>query len=506
VSELERIPNQIVARFRTVAMERLERIESGWLALTQRTAGPQTEAELFQDTHTLKGDARVVGFADVGLLSQRLEDLMFAARRRRFRVHEDVDMVVTMGIQFLRMLLRKRAGTSQGGIDLAGFLKHVDEVLAEWPRTTQAPDAQGVVPVPRAAEGLRIPPVVRQRLASVAASVYVEYLASESGSRSRARLRGCWEEIAKQLSDFDVVPLDPLLRRHAVAAQELAVELGKDVAVRIEPTEVRVRVDILDALNAALVHILRNAIDHGIEYPDVRTAHGKSRRAVIGVRVTCDERQITLVVEDDGAGVDLARVRSVAIHRGHMSGETAAAATDAELLRLLLLPGFSLRETVSAISGRGVGMDAVHAAVSAVKGTIAMSSVSGQGVTVEVRLPQVSRTIEVHRWPSAAGDATFAVPSTWSVRPVTETRGAVDPSAILGIVTATEGRSAILLQRDHAMHAVYVGGEALLSTATRICPTAPSEMFELVQLADDQHALLLRPETFFGQAAVSESA
>lgn len=499
--EIEAVPKQIVARFRAVAVERIERIEAAWQALTQRTEGPQTEAELFQDVHTLKGDAKVVGFADVVLVSQRLEDVLFAARRRRFRVHEDVDIAVTMGFQFVRMLVRKKAGTSQGGIDLGGLLKLIDDVMAEWPRTTDAPMMTGNLRAARSQESIRIPAVVRQRLATVASNVYVEYLASPPGSRSRKRLFRAWEELSNQLASLDTVALEPLVKRHAIAVNELAAELHKEVNVLVDVAPMNVGVEVLDALNAALVHTLRNAIDHGIERPEVREAAGKDRRGLIQISVTADENAIELTVTDDGAGVDLERVRLAAMEGGHMSTTDAKAANDAELLELLFLPGFSLRDAVGPISGRGVGMDAVHSAVNAVRGRTHVASQPGEGVTVVVHLPQASHAIEVHRIPSSRAGITFAVPSSWRVRPATDSAGAIDPLEALGIACESTDRTALRIERDRDTFVVWAGGEGAITSASRICPSAPGEILEVVQL-EGGLAILLRPETFFPQAVL----
>jgi two-component system chemotaxis sensor kinase CheA len=171
----EALPVSIVAQFRATSIERLGRIEAAWGALTQRIGTAEAESELYHDVHTLKGEARLVGFADVVLLTQRLEDLLVAARRRRYRVTEDVDVLVTMAIQFTRMLLRKRAGASQGGIDINGFLKQIDDVLAEWPRQSEAPDSTGAMAW-RGPEGGKISVAVRQRLGGAATQIFLELL------------------------------------------------------------------------------------------------------------------------------------------------------------------------------------------------------------------------------------------------------------------------------------------------------------------------------------------
>ncbi len=142
------VPENLLARFQALSFERLERIDSGWTALTQGTAPPTLERDVFRDVHTLKGDARVIGFREVALLSQRLEDLLVAAKARRFRVHDDVDIVVTMAIQFIGMLLRKRGDAPRMGIDLDGFVRQIDDVLTEWLRRASEAPKEGEVSGP----------------------------------------------------------------------------------------------------------------------------------------------------------------------------------------------------------------------------------------------------------------------------------------------------------------------------------------------------------------------
>lgn len=494
--EVEEVPKQLVARFRAVSLERIDRIESTWLGLIEQTSTAEAEAELYQDLHTLKGDARVVGFADVSLLAERLEELVFAARRRRYRIHEDVDVVVTMAFQFLKMLLRKKVGQSQGGIDLGGFLKHIDEVLAEWPRTTQPPTTGAFRPSSRAVESVRIPQAVRQRLGAVTAQVFVEALASKPGSISRTRLVGVWQELARQLSELDAVSLAPLLRGHALSVRELAQELGKEVDVIVDAEEARVGLEVLDALNAALVHSLRNALDHGLEPPDARLAAGKPRRGTLRIRVTVAQEAIELVVADDGRGVDMEGVKRRAVTSGLMTAAQTAEASETELLELLFKPGFSLRENVSSISGRGVGMDAVQAAVQAVKGRVTMTSVPGRGATLSILVPQASCTMEVACLPSTAGGISLVVSSAWVPRVVPSVPthlAAVDPLPWLGITPTVTTPTFVVLHRDRDEHCLAVSGPPTLARATRICPTSPSEPFEVVQVGDEP-VLMIRPE------------
>jgi two-component system chemotaxis sensor kinase CheA len=485
----------LVTQFRATSIERLGRMESAWSALTQRVGTAEGEAELFHDVHTLKGEARLVGFADVVLITQRLEDLLVAARRRRYRVTEDVDVLVTMAIQFIRMLLRKRAGASQGGIDINGFLKQIDEVLTEWPRQSESPDSTGATAA-RSTDGGKVSVAVRQRLGGAATQIFLELL-----SEDRPRLRKAWEILAGELAQLDAVPLMPLVRRHASSAKDLAAELGKEVDVVVEGPDIKVGIEVLDAIHSALLHTLRNAVDHGIELASVRTAAGKARRGNIDVRIRAEYDAIHVTVQDDGAGVDVESIRRRAALLGLLSAEDAQAAPESTLLDLAFAPGFSVRESATTISGRGIGLDAVRAGIERLGGTIWLDSLRAQGSTISMKLPQARRILEVHRLPSMQPGLALAVPTTWTVR-IEPRDGAIDPLVALGLREkggedgASGTPTSIVLSRDGEEHVLVLGGPPTRVAATRICPTSADEPLEVVSV-DDERMLLIRPDVFF---------
>lgn len=489
------LPSGIVAQFRATSIERLGGIEDAWSSLTQRVGTAEAESDLFHNVHTLKGEARLVGFADVVLITQRLEDLLVAAKRRRYRVTEDVDVLVTMAIQFIRMLLRKRAGASQGGIDINGFLKQIDEVLNEWPRQSETPDSSGSAAA-RTVEPGKVSVAVRQRLGGVATQLFLELLALDS----RPRLSRAWEILAGELSHLDAVALMPLVRRHAASATEVATELGKEVDLIVEGPEVKVAVEVLDTIHQALLHTLRNAVDHGIESPGDRAAAGKPRRGSVVVRIRVEAEMIVVSIEDDGAGVDVDSIRRRAEALGMLSAEDAAAAPDATLLDLTFAPNFSVREVASTISGRGIGLDAVRSGIERVGGSITLQSQRGAGASITFRLPQSRRVIEVHRIPSTRSDLSFAVPTSWTIRADTRASAAIDPAVLLGLRRAGDNDAQafdhISLVRDGEEHAMLIGGPVSRVAAARICPTSPDEALEVVE-ANDERMILIRPDTFF---------
>ncbi|AUT62491.1 hybrid sensor histidine kinase/response regulator [Paraburkholderia terrae] len=169
--------------------------------------------------------------------------------------------------------------------------------------------------------------------------------------------------------------------------RDLARSLGKRVKFEIVGTSTQVDRDILDMLDAPLGHLLRNALDHGIEMPDARIARGKPAEAHVTLEARHSAGKLLISVSDDGAGIDLDNVRASVIRRKLADEDTAARLSEPELLDFLLLPGFSMRDQVTDVSGRGVGLDAVHEMVKAVRGTVRIFNDPGHGSRFVMQLP-----------------------------------------------------------------------------------------------------------------------
>jgi two-component system, chemotaxis family, sensor histidine kinase and response regulator WspE len=170
-------------------------------------------------------------------------------------------------------------------------------------------------------------------------------------------------------------------------ARDLARDLGKKVKLEVEGPTTYVDRDILEKLEAPLAHLLRNAMDHGIELPEVRIAAGKPGEGLIRMEASHSAGNLLISVFDDGCGVDLERLRKVIVAKGLTSVGSAEQMSESEVLEFLLLPGFTTRETVTEISGRGVGLDAVQAIVREVRGSIRISTEPGRGTVFQLRLP-----------------------------------------------------------------------------------------------------------------------
>jgi two-component system, chemotaxis family, sensor histidine kinase and response regulator WspE len=169
--------------------------------------------------------------------------------------------------------------------------------------------------------------------------------------------------------------------------RSVARSLGKKVTLRIEGDATQVDRDLLGRLDAPLGHLLRNAIDHGIETPEERRAAGKPEEGTLVLEARHSAGRLHITLSDDGRGVDLDRLRARVVAKNLLNAEAARALSEAELLEFLFLPAFSLKDTVSDISGRGVGLDAVRDMVAQVRGSVRVTTTAGRGTQFRLQLP-----------------------------------------------------------------------------------------------------------------------
>ncbi|MCX2891510.1 MULTISPECIES: hybrid sensor histidine kinase/response regulator [Pseudomonas] len=182
-------------------------------------------------------------------------------------------------------------------------------------------------------------------------------------------------------------PFADVLTGQSRMVRDLGRSLGKPVRLVVEGDKTQVDRDVLEKLEAPLTHLLRNAVDHGIELPERRLLAGKPDEGVIRLRASHQAGMLSLELVDDGAGIDLERLCSSIVERALSPAETVARMSEAELLTFLFLPGFSLRDKVTEVSGRGVGLDAVQHMIRELRGSIELTQVAGQGCRFHLQVP-----------------------------------------------------------------------------------------------------------------------
>jgi two-component system chemotaxis sensor kinase CheA len=209
----------------------------------------------------------------------------------------------------------------------------------------------------------------------------------KDSTREGEQLNLVAQVVRDDLRDLRMVPAGQVLEPLRRTVREVSSRLHKQVELFITGGDVRLDRRILDALKDPLQHLVRNAIDHGIESAEVRRAAGKSEVGKLWVRVESRGTRIAVVVEDDGGGLSPAKVRATAIKRGLLTADAAAKLSDAQAARLVFQPGFSTRDEVTATSGRGVGLDVVLATAQRLQGAVDIAYTEGQGTRFTIDLP-----------------------------------------------------------------------------------------------------------------------
>ena len=201
------------------------------------------------------------------------------------------------------------------------------------------------------------------------------------------RLNLITTELQEGVMKTRMQPIGNIWSKFPRTVRDLALGCGKQVRVEMEGQETELDKTLIEAIKDPLTHLVRNAVDHGIEAPEVRQAAGKNPEGRLGLRAFHESGQVNIEISDDGAGLDQERIRIKALQKGLISADQAGRLTDREIVNLVFLPGFSTAEKVTNVSGRGVGMDVVKTYIEKIGGTVDLQSKRGEGVMVRMKIP-----------------------------------------------------------------------------------------------------------------------
>lgn len=222
------------------------------------------------------------------------------------------------------------------------------------------------------------------------------------------RLERIAQEMHRGALSARLSPIESIVERMPRTAREVARLSGKEVDIEISGGDIEIDRAILEEIHGPLVHVVRNAVDHGLEAPEERVAAGKAARGRLQIRITREKDFVTIAVSDDGRGMDPRKLRAAAVQKGLLDEARAAALDDREALRLICLPGFSTADRITEISGRGVGMDVVKTTVEGFGGEFEIESTIGRGSMILMRLPRTIALVQVLL--AHTGEEMYAVP------------------------------------------------------------------------------------------------
>jgi two-component system chemotaxis sensor kinase CheA len=207
---------------------------------------------------------------------------------------------------------------------------------------------------------------------------------ADEDSQQFSRIAG---QLQDQVTGLRMLPIETVFNRFPRVVRDIAAKLGKEVQLVIEGKETELDRSVLEEVGDPLGHLVRNALDHGVEAPDERRAAGKSLPATVRLTARHADGRILITVDDDGKGMDPDALRKAAVAKGVLTKEQADATSDTEILRIIFAPGFSTAKVVTEVSGRGVGMDVVRNNIERLGGWVEVSSTPGQGTRVSLSLP-----------------------------------------------------------------------------------------------------------------------
>lgn len=442
--------------------EILSKLNQRILALEETPSDAEALQSALRLAHTLKGGAKMVGLDNVSRAGHTLESALKAATAGGAALSRE------QGTRFLGVLDRIREALDLVAANRDGEALALDLSAPASPRPAAAPyQPRPQPPRPAAAKA---PQETDRRLGSDRVRVSVEKLDSlqnlvddlvlqrarlveqvsgfrrafaglesvawadderELTDRERARvgrvvrllggrgfagfleelhqLEQTVSEVQGQVFDLRMVPLAEVLDEHYRTVRDLAAELGKDVALVIDGRFTEIDKRLLEAVQAPLMHLVRNAVDHGLEAPADRVQAGKPARGTVTIRAYHKGSAVVLEVEDDGRGLDPEVIRRKAVEKGALGEEQARSAREEELYYLLCEPGFTTREAVTEVSGRGVGLDVVKVRVEKLKGSLAIQSEPGRFTRFRMFLPLSISSLSA--LVVRAGGTRFALPT-----------------------------------------------------------------------------------------------
>jgi two-component system chemotaxis sensor kinase CheA len=393
----------IVEVFQAEAEENLASAEDASIALESRPDDAELVNELFRAVHTVKGAADSLGFGAITSLAHAVEDLLDDLREGRFAVDAWLITLLLECIDGLRAAAgRSPTEGADAGPALTALARRVQEARAQAAsRSSEGRAASGRDPGQRPpGSALRRSGTVRVQAERLDAAlrrsgeiaVALERLGGLLGTAAPAEARDAHQDLVElhrdlqeQVMSLRMVPVGPTLRGFVRTVRDVAALHGKQARLVVEGAEITVDADVIERLFEPMMHLVRNAIDHGVEPPDERRARGKDPCGRIVARATREAGGVVLQIEDDGAGLRRDHLAARARALGMMAEPERA--DDEELFAVVFAPGFSTAERATDLSGRGVGLDAVKRAVEALRGDVAIESREGVGTTVSLRVP-----------------------------------------------------------------------------------------------------------------------
>lgn len=443
--------DSIVTEFVVESGENLDLLERELLDLDAHPDA-EVVKEIFRTVHTLKGVAGILGFTRLESLAHRGEDVLSKVRDGSLVVTSEMtNTLLAMSDCVREILVAVAASGAENDGDDSALLERLtalldgpgapcDEDAAVVPAEEPVPPVEaesvdelpdddapkigeilvehGMITSEQLERGLAVQESARTQTAAPRGATettirvdvglldsvmnlvgelvlsrnqimqYVEGLEDTGFQAASQRLNVITSELQGRVMKTRMQPIDNVWNRYPRVLHDLSLQCGKKAQLIMEGRHTELDKTVLEAIKDPMTHLVRNAIDHGIEAPDDRVAKGKNPEGTIVLRAYHEGGHVIVEISDDGAGVDVAVIRRKAVERGLIATtDEAARRSDRDILQMMFLPGFSTAKKVSNISGRGVGLDVVRTNIEALGGSVDVQTELGEGTTFKVKIP-----------------------------------------------------------------------------------------------------------------------
>jgi len=500
--------DDLLQEFLTETAENLGKLDRDLVTLERNPEDAELIRRIFRVVHTVKGNCGFLGLPRLERVAHHAENVLGKCREGKIK---PTQATVTLILESLDRIKSITGGLASGGAEPEGDDSALIERLDSVFNGTAMPEKKTEVAAPAvdaaedaASKTLRVRVETLEKLmASVSELVLARnqlLQACRHGDTDDLlaplhRLSQTVTEVQEGVTAARLQPVGHLFERLPHMLRDVATSLGKKITLEVEGAETEIDRQMLDMIRDPLTHLVRNAAGHGIEMPEDRVAYGKPAEGKIKLKAWHDGGKVVIQVSDDGRGLDARLIGDKAVARGLVTSERLREMDEKQILQFVYMPGFSTAAEVTALSGRGVGLDVVLGNVRRIGGTVEMDSKRGQGVSFTLRLPLTLSIVQSLVIASAA--ERYALPQA-GVReiirytkkgpsrvedaggtPVLRLRDTLLPLAFLGQIAGNGGGEGIIVVLGDGASAFGLVAEGVLGTEEIVVKPLPSALCHL---------------------------
>jgi two-component system, chemotaxis family, sensor kinase CheA len=409
---------EIFESYLVEAREILDHLSQDLLALEKAPSDVNVLNNIFRAMHTLKGTSSFLGFSQIAELAHTSEDLLNKLRKGDCAATSEIIDVLIDVHKTAGVLLQRIESRNLQPIEMESMLEKLRRGMQQQsaPVPVQAAVPSIIEPIVHVAELAEIQPqhvvdttirvdvgrlddlmnligelvLARNRLSQAAQSLTEKYERLEMSKQIAdvsSQIDFVTTELQMAVMKTRMVPIEKVFSGLPLVAREVMRTTGKEVDLQIYGKETELDKSIIEELKDPLIHMIRNAVDHGIESPEERKSKGKPAQGIVVVNAERDGNYILITMEDDGCGIDVDETKRKAIEKGLISEIEATEMSKSDLLNLIFIPGFSTKKEITNVSGRGVGMDVVKTNIAKLKGIVEIDSNLGTGTIITLKVP-----------------------------------------------------------------------------------------------------------------------